>query len=68
MMIAWILSGILIFTVFVNFVFAFVTIGSSAFKYIKNKLTRQRKSEAKYLERKPIANSNAKSDVTNSTD
>ena len=35
--IAWIISGILILTIFVNLVFALVTIGYIAFKYIKNK-------------------------------
>ena len=36
---AWIICGILILTVFVNYVFAFVIISSSTFKYIKNKIT-----------------------------
>ena len=58
-MIAWIISGILILTIIVNLVFALVTIGYTAFKYIKNKITRKRKSETKYLEQKPIAENNA---------
>lgn len=56
---AWIICGILILTVFVNLVFAIVSIGSSEFKYIKNKITRYRKSETKYLNQKPIAENNA---------
>jgi hypothetical protein len=35
---AWIISGILILAVFVNFMFALVSIAISAFKYLKAKI------------------------------
>ncbi len=66
---AWAICGILILTVFVNLVFAFVTVGYSAFKYIKRKITNWKKAENKYLEPKSIAvNNSSKIEKTRSTD
>ena len=47
---AWILTGILILTIFINFVFALATISISVFKYLKTKIKCQKESETKYLE------------------
>ena len=47
---AWILTGVLILTIFVNFVYTFVNITSSVLNNLKKKIKSIKRSAMKYLE------------------
>jgi hypothetical protein len=47
---AWTLTGILVLTIFINFVFAMVSIAISVFKYLKTRIARYKESGRKYLQ------------------
>jgi hypothetical protein len=52
LLVAWILTGVLILTIFINFVYTFLNIASSVLNYLKKKITSLKGSAMKYLEEK----------------
>jgi hypothetical protein len=52
---AWILTGILMLTIFINFLFTFVSIAISKLKYLMRKIKNSKKSFKMNFEIKPEA-------------
>ncbi len=55
--IAWVLTIVLLATIFMNFIYALVHIGAATFRFVKSKVRcRRKREEAKREEQKQIKN------------